>query len=310
VKATRDGFGDQLAEMADSVNLVVLNADLSDATRLKKFASIAPERYFDLGIAEANMVGVASGLAAFGFKVVVPSFAAFITGRYDMIRCSLAYPNKPVLIVGTHAGMAIGRDGVTQMGLEDINLMRGMPNMSVIQPATYNEARAATKFALRSDKLIYLRLGRQPVREFFVEDCKFEFGRGLVCWGGESVRHPRVTLISSGCTLGIAKKAAEILHATLINIPTLKPIDDALITKYAAVSALMVTIEDHSIVGGLGSAVAEVLAEAGSHCPLLRMGIKDQFVESGAPDDLYEKYGLTTSEIVAQVRTRVPEYVA
>lgn len=303
MKATRDGFGDQLAAMATNKNLVVLNADLADATRLKKFAKAAPDRYFEIGIAEANMIGVAAGIAEYGFKVVISSFAAFITGRYDIIRCSLAYQNSPVVIAGTHAGMAIGKDGVTQMGLEDINLMRGLPNMSIIQPATYYEALQATEFAINSDKLIYLRLGRQPVKELFQKDHKFEFGKGYLCRRGQ--KSPRITIMSSGCTLEMAYDAASDLDATIINMPTLKPIDQALIVYYAANSQLLVTVEDHSIIGGLGSAVAEVMSEQSSIVPLLRIGIRDQFVESGPPANLYKKYGLTKDEIIKQIQSRI-----
>ena len=302
MKATRDGFGDQLEIMAINKDLVVLNADLADATRLKKFAKISPDRYFEIGIAEANMIGIASGLAEYGFKVVIPSFAAFITGRYDIIRCSLAYPNKPVVIVGTHAGMAIGKDGVTQMGLEDINLMRGLPNMNIIQPATYIEALQATEFAINSDKLIYLRLGRQPVKELFGDDYKFEFGKGHMCFEGS---HPfKITIISSGCVLEMACDAAHAIGATAINMSTLKPIDRELILHYAASSKLLVTVEDHSIIGGLGSAVAEIISEQPS-TSLLRIGIQDQFVESGPPADLYKKYGLTTQKILERIRPLV-----
>jgi transketolase len=297
MKATRDGFGDQLAAMANIKTLVVLNADLADATRLKKFAAAAPNRYMEIGIAEANMIGIAAGLSEYGYKVVIPSFAAFITGRYDIIRCSLAYQNKPVLVVGTHAGMAIGKDGVTQMGLEDINLMRGLPNMNIIQPATYYEAMRATEYAINSDKLIYLRLGRQPVKEMFDEDCEFKFGKGQVCLEGS-----HITVISSGCTLEMAHNAATKMGASLINMPTLKPIDKDIIKIYARTSKLIVTVEDHTIVGGLGSAVAEVLAEAyNCSSQLLRIGIQDEFVESGPPADLYDKYGLTADSIVNQI---------
>jgi len=299
VKATRDGFGDQLEAMAGDKDLVVLNADLADATRLRKFAKIAPNRYFEIGIAEANMIGIASGMAEYGFKVVVPSFAAFITGRYDIIRCSLAYNNRPVTIVGTHAGMAIGKDGVTQMGLEDINLMRGLPNMHIIQPATYREALLATEFAINSDKLVYLRLGRQPVKEMFDENHKFEFGKGHVCLEGT-----HITIISSGCVLEMAHAAAKKMDATLINMPTLKPIDKELIHHHAAISKLIVTVEDHSIIGGLGSAVAEVLSSK-AITPLLRIGIQDQFVESGPPADLYQKYGLTKDGIIKQIKAHL-----
>lgn len=300
MKATRDGFGDQLAVMADNENLVVLNADLADATRLREFAKAAPDRYFEIGIAEANMIGIASGMAEYGYKVIIPSFAAFITGRYDIIRCSLAYPNKPVVVVGTHAGMAIGKDGVTQMGLEDVNLMRGLPNMHIIQPATYYEALRATEYAINSDKLIYLRLGRQPVKELFEESYKFEFGKGRICYLSGKSENDEIVIISSGCVLEMVCDAASEFDATVINMPTLKPIDKELIHRYTN-SKLIVTVEDHTVIGGLGTAVAEVLAEIQHSTSLLRIGIQDQFVESGPPADLYEKYGLTVAGIVKQI---------
>lgn len=302
MKATRDGFGDQLEAMAADEDLIVLNADLADATRLRKFAAAAPKRLIQIGIAEANMIGIASGLSEYNYKVVIPSFAAFITGRYDIIRCSLAYPNRPVVVVGTHAGMAIGKDGVTQMGIEDVNLMRGLPNMNVIQPATYIEARRATEYAINCRKLVYLRLGRQPVEEYHDDDFEFEFGKGQVMLEGT---HPyRIVMISSGCVLEMANDAARTIGATHINMSTLKPIDEKLILDHIGGSQLVVTVEDHSVIGGLGSAVAEVLADF-PRAPLLRIGIQDQFVESGPPAHLYRKYKLTKEGIVAQISERL-----
>lgn len=300
MKATRDGFGEQLAAMAGDEKLVVVNADLGKATKAAAFAQVRPDKFFEVGIAEANMIGIASGLSEYGYKVVISSFASFLTGRYDIIRCSLAYPNRPVVIVGSHAGMAIGKDGVTQMGLEDINVMRGLPNIQIVQPATYIEAKKITEYVINDDKLTYLRIGRQPCEEFFDEHYKFEFGEGRVMLNGSDV-----AIFSTGCVLGACAEAATELQATLVNMPTLKPIDREGIIQQADKHRLLVTVEDHNIIGGLGSAVSEVLAEQGCGTPLLRIGINDQFVESGSPADLYEKYGLTAQCLVRRIQSHI-----
>ncbi len=288
--------------MSNDERIVVINADLGKATHADKFRCVCPERFFEVGIAEANMIGIASGMSEYGYKVVISSFSSFLTGRYDIIRCSLAYPNCPVVIVGSHSGMAIGKDGVTQMGLEDVNLMRGLPNMQILQPSTYIEAKRITEYVINDDKLTYLRIGRQPCVEVFDESYQFEFGKGNVIVHGLDT-----TIFSSGCVLEQCMEAADKsqLCANLINMPTIKPIDHEIIMKYANKSNLLVTVEDHSIVGGLGTAVAEVLAENGCSTPMIRIGINDAFVESGPPNDLYKKYGLTKDAIVQRVLSNV-----
>ena len=224
MKATRDAFGQQLVESAkNDKNIIALNADLSKATRLSKFLDAYPDRFFECGIAECNMLGIASGMSEYGYKVFLASFASFLTGKYDVIRVSIGYSNAPVVLVGTHAGLAIGKDGVTQMGLEDIGLMRGIPNMKVIQPATPIEARLATKFLAEEDldSPAYLRIGRQPVEEVFDENYKFEFGKGVTIKDGNDI-----TLMSTGCILPEVIKASKQIESRgiscrIINIHTI-----------------------------------------------------------------------------------------
>ena len=304
MRATREAFGEVLPLMGDTnENILALDADLGGATKIRAFGEKHPDRFFQMGIAEANMIGVASGLSEYGYKVFLASFGSFLTGRYDMIRCSLAYPNQPVVLVGTHVGMAIGKDGVTQMGLEDVSLMRALPNMKVLNPATYTEAVEVIKYLCNTDldSPHYLRLGRQPVEDIFENGYDFEFGKGVEVIGGNDI-----TIISTGCVLSDVLDSAKTIEeqtgksVRVINIHTLKPIDEEIIIKAAKETDLIVTVEDHSIIGGLGSAVSEVLTE---HCPsrLVRIGLNDEFPESGPPTDLYEKYGLSSSQISKRV---------
>jgi transketolase len=299
-KATRDGFGDQLAISAkDNQNILVLSADLAKATKMDKFAKEFPERFFEVGIAENNMIGMASGLSEHGYKVFLGSFAAFLTGKYDTIRCSLAYSNCPVILVGSHGGMAIGRDGVTQMGLEDIAIMRALPNMTVINPATYREAVEATKYLCETDIKgpHYLRLGRQPVEEIFdtyyVEGYRPQYS---VCVNASDTA--KILVVTTGCITPIVKKALEGIDVCIIHYPTLKPFrTDDFRFNFLKSFKHIVTVEDHSIIGGLGTIVSEVMAEKGVGIPLTRIGLKDIFPESGTPEDLYEKYGLSANQI-------------
>ena len=304
MKATREAFGNTLPLMGDvNENILALDADLGGATKIRAFGEKHPDRFIQMGIAEANMIGVASGLSEYGYKVFLASFGSFLTGRYDIIRCSLAYPNQPVVLVGTHVGMAIGKDGVTQMGLEDVSLMRALPNMKVLNPATYTEAVEVIKYLCNTelDSPHYLRLARQPVEDVFENDYNFEFGKGVEVVGGNDI-----TIISTGCVLSDVLESAKTIEeqtgnsVRVINIHTLKPIDEEIIIKASKETDLIVTVEDHSIIGGLGSAVSEVLTE---HCPsrLVRIGLNDEFPESGPPTDLYEKYGLSSSQISKRV---------
>jgi len=302
MKATRDGFGDQLVISGkDNPNIVGLNADLGKATKINKFGEVYPDRFFEMGIAENNMVGVASGMSEYGYKVFLASFASFLTGKYDTIRCSIAYSNAPCIIVGTHCGMAIGKDGVTQMGLEDISLMRSLPGMTVLNPSTYNQTKSVVKWLCDNDleNPYYLRLGRQPVGEFYNEDDKFELGKGIVHKEAEGPWQEHNVVFSTGCVLPDVLEATKDMNITVIDMPTIKPLDKEVIKKYAKNNIF--TVEDHSIIGGLGSSVAEVMAEEGIHGKLYRIGVNDMFPESGVPADLYEKYGLSANKIKEKI---------
>ena len=306
MRATREAFGEHLPVMGEKHNnIVALDADLGKATKIASFGQAHPDRFFQMGIAEANMIGVASGLSEYDYKVFLASFGSFLTGRYDMIRCSLAYPNRPVVLVGTHVGMAIGKDGVTQMGLEDVSIMRALPNMVVLNPASYSEAIKVIEYLCDTEleSPHYLRLGRQPVEDI---EMPFEFGKGQVVKDNEN-EYVDCTIISTGCILGDVLQAAELIEKNsprlirVINMPTLKPIDEELILQAAEWSKVLVTVEDHTVVGGLGSAVADVLAEQDGMPSLYKIGLQDEFPESAPPNDLYDKYGLSSGEIARQV---------
>ena len=297
MKATRDAFGEQLIESGKTnPNIVGVNADLGKATKLGKFGEVYPDRFYEVGIAENNMVGVASGLSEYGYKVFLASFASFLTGKYDTIRCSIAYSNSPCIIVGTHGGLAIGKDGVTQMGLEDLSLMRSLPGMVVLNPSTYNQTKTIVKWLCDNDlnNPYYLRLGRQPVQELYDEDVSFELGRGVICKQGS-----KGVVFSTGCVLPDVIEATKDLDITVIDMPTIKPLDKEIIKLYA--KGNIFTVEDHSIIGGLGSSVAEVIAEEGIEGKLNRIGVNDIFPESGVPSDLYEKYGLSADKIKERI---------
>lgn len=281
--ATRDGFGDALIQ--NPHNIFVIGADLAKATKTDKFKELYPKQYLDVGIAEANMVGIASGMSEYGLRVVISSFASFLTGRYDIIRCSLSYPNNPTLIVGTHAGMAIGKDGVTQMGLEDISLMRSLPNMSIYQPSTYKQAVYWTKYLLQHNILAYLRLGRQPVIEMYNKDNFNNYEK--IISGNKKV------IIQSGCLLEQCQTVAKQLQLDLIDVCRIKPLNIDL-SMYDQVF----TVEDHSVIGGLGDAIKEC------HNNVIKIGVHG-FPESGNPNDLYKKYKLDTLGILEQVQLYV-----
>jgi len=305
MKATRDTFGSTLAELAhENENLIALNADLGKATRLSYFKDQHPERFFEVGIAECNMIGIASGMAEHGYKVFLASFASFLTGKYDVIRVSLGYSASPVVLVGTHAGLAIGKDGVTQMGLEDLALMRAIPGMTVLQPATPAEAAQVTRY-LANEELsgpAYLRLGRQPTADVLPADYEFRFGKGQILQEGTDV-----TLFSTGCILPEVLKTASRLQTAniscrVVNMTTIKPIDEEIIIDSARKTRHLVSVEDHSVIGGLGSAIADVLVEK-SPASLLKIGLNDCFPESGPPDLLWHKYGLSASKMEDKIVT-------
>jgi transketolase len=302
-KATRQAFGEALAEAgATNPDIVVLDADLSKSTMSKLFAEKFPDRFFEMGIQEANMIGAGAGLALSGKIPFVCSFACFVTGRYDTIRISVAYSQAPVRIVGTHAGIGIGEDGNSQMGLEDIGLMRGLPHMTVIQPADEIETKEAIKYLANGHNgPAYIRLTRQKLDDVNPPDYKFELGKGHVLREGS-----HVTCIASGGTVGGALKAAEALNGEgidvrVVNLSSIKPIDVNLIVKCAKETGKIFTVEDHNVIGGMGSAVCEVVAEH-SPAPVKRWGLPDVFGESGSPEALYAKYELDAVGIAKQLR--------
>ena len=301
MRATREAFGEHLPIMGEHYdNIVALDADLGKATKIASFREAHPDRFFQIGIAEANMIGVASGISEYGYKVFLASFGSFLTGRYDQIRCSLAYSNRPVVLVGTHVGMAIGKDGVTQMGLEDVSIMRALPNMKVLNPATFSEAKKVIEFLAETelDSPYYLRLGRQPVKDI---DIPFEIGKGQIVKEGDDI-----TLLSTGCILGDVMESASIIEdktsksVRVVSFTSLKPIDRAMIVKCAQETKQLFTIEDHSIIGGLGSIVSDVLSEE-YPAKVVKIGLNDVFPESAPPADLYEKYGLSSNQISKRV---------
>ena len=301
MRATREAFGEHLPVMGEKHNnIVALDADLGKATKIASFRDAHPDRFFQIGIAEANMIGVASGISEYGYKVFLASFGSFLTGRYDQIRCSLAYSNRPVVLVGTHVGMAIGKDGVTQMGLEDVSIMRALPNMKVLNPATFSEAKKVIEFLAETelDSPYYLRLGRQPVKDI---DIPFEIGKGQIIKEGDDI-----TLLSTGCILSDVMDSASIIEdmtqmsVRVVSFTSLKPIDRDLIVKCAQETKQLFTIEDHSIIGGLGSIVSDVLSEE-YPAKVVKIGLNDVFPESAPPADLYEKYGLSSNQISKRV---------
>ncbi len=301
-KATRDAYGKALAQLKDNPDVVALEADLGGSTKSAEFKKVAPERYFNMGIAEANMVSTAAGLAASGKIAFASTFAMFATARaFEQIRNAVCYPNLNVKIVGSHAGISVGADGGTHQPIEDIAIMRALPNMKVVCPADDVEAEAATKAAAEIYGPFYLRMGRSPVPTFHNEDYKFEFGKGDVIREGTDC-----TVIATGLMVvpamnAVKKLAEEGISCTLINMHTIKPIDAELIIKEAQKTGRIVTAEEASIIGGLGSAVAEVLAENCS-ARLKRIGVRDEFGQSGSVQELLDHYGLNEEGIISAVK--------
>lgn len=298
--ATRDAYGEALKELGKTnKDVVVLDADLSGSTKTAVFKKEHPERFINVGIAEQNLIGTAAGLAASGKIPFASSFAMFAAGRaFEIIRNSVAYPKLNVKIAATHAGLTVGEDGASHQALEDISIMRTIPNMVVISPADGVEAKAAVLAAAEYDGPVYIRLGRSKVPTIFNEDSyKFEIGKAVELSDGKDV-----TIIANGIMVSKALEAKEELSkegidARVINIHTIKPIDSEIIIKAAKETGAIVTVEEHNIIGGLGSAVSEVLVE-NTPVPLERVGVKDTFGESGNGDDLLKKYGLTKENIV------------
>jgi transketolase len=298
-KATREAYGEALKEMgAMYKDIVVLDADLSKSTKTNVFAKEFPDRFFNVGIAEQNLMGTAAGLATAGKIPFVSTFAMFAAGRaYEVIRNSICYPRLNVKIAATHAGLTVGEDGATHQAIEDISLMRTIPNMTVIVPADAAETRQVIAFAATYKGPVYIRLGRMPVPDVFGEAYKFQHGKAVLLDDGKDV-----TIMATGTMVAPARKAAEELNevgisARVLNIHTIKPIDKEAIIKAAQDTGAIVTCEEHSILGGLGSAVAEVLVE-NAPVPMERVGVLDTFGESGTPDALLAKYNLTAVDIV------------
>lgn len=304
-KSTRLAFGETIAQLGElHQNIVVLDADLSKSTMSNLFAKKFPERFFEMGIQEANMIGISAGLALSGKIVYACSFACFITGRYDTIRISVAYSKANVRIIGTHSGIGIGEDGTTQMGLEDISLMRSLPNFSVCQPCDEIETRQLIKYSVNHNGPIYIRLTRQNLDKIFDESYKFEFGKGVQLTDGNDA-----VIFSTGALTAEALKAAQILknkgiNLRVINIHTIKPIDKEIIIKSAKECKLIFTAEDHNIIGGLGSAVSEVLTE-NFPAKLIRIGLPDVFGESGTPEALYKKYGFDSESLAKKIESHL-----
>ncbi|MDO4804772.1 MAG: transketolase family protein [Lachnospiraceae bacterium] len=302
--ATRVSYGNALAELGEiHKDICVLDADLAASTQTAIFGKRFPDRFFDVGIQEGNMVGVAAGLATTGKTVFCSSFAMFATGRaYEIIRNSVAYPRLNVKICASHAGVSVGEDGATHQCIEDIALMRVLPNMLVIQPADDVEARQAVKAAYEHKGPVYLRLARLASPVFNSEDYKFEVGKGVMLRDGCDV-----TLLATGLPVTATLEAAEMLagygiRARVINIHTIKPLDTDIIVKAAKETGRIVTIEEHSVIGGFGSAVCEALSGI-APVPVCRIGIQDQFGVSGPALDLYKMYGLDAEGICKQVRS-------
>lgn len=301
--ATRESYGAALADLGEKHDIIVLDADLSKSTKTDTFKKKFPDRFINMGIAEANMMSTAAGLASCGKIVFASSFAMFAAGRaFEQIRNSICYPNLNVKIGATHAGISVGEDGATHQCLEDIGIMRTLPNMVIINPADDIEAKAAVEAAVKYDGPVYLRFGRLGVPVLYDDNYKFEIGKGVNLRDGSDV-----TLVATGLLVGEALKAADILadkgiSARVINIHTIKPIDKDIIVKAAIETGALVTCEEHNVIGGLGSAVAEVLCES-APAPLMRVGTQDVFGKSGKPDELLKEYGLTAESIVAKAET-------
>ncbi len=302
-KATRQSYGEALLELGKkNNNVVVLDADLAGATKTNIFAKEIPERFFDMGIAEQDMIGTAAGFATCGKIPFASTFAVFATGRvYDQIRNSVCYPNLNVKICATHCGITVGEDGATHQMLEDINLMRGLPNMTVMSPADDTEAKWAVEEAARINGPVYIRFGRAATPIIYDENYEFKLGKAIQFGEGTDA-----TVFATGIMVAESLKAKEELEKQGINIRvvdihTIKPIDKDIIIKCAKETKKLISIEEHSIIGGLGSAIAEVLVE-NYPVKLTRMGMNDCFGKSGKAQELLEYFGLTSKEIIENVK--------
>ena len=301
--ATRDAYGEALKELGGiNKDIVVLDADLSGSTKTSVFKEAYPDRFFNAGISEQSLMGTAAGLAAAGKTPFASTFAVFASGRaFEIIRNSICYPKLNVKIAATHAGLTVGEDGATHQSIEDLSLMRSLPNMVVLNPADGIETKKCIQKAAEYKGPVYIRLGRSKVPVIFEEDYDFQIGKGAMLRDGKDV-----TIIATGIMVAKALEAKELLEkegisARVINISTIKPIDKDIITKAAKETKGIVTAEEHGIIGGLGSAVAEVVVE---NCPVKveRIGVNDTFGESGTGEALLEKYGLTAENICEKAK--------
>ena len=303
--ATRDAYGAALKQLGTRDDILVLDADLAKATKTITFKKEFPEKFIDCGIAEGNMMGVAAGLATTGYTVFASSFAMFAAGRaFEQVRNSIAYPNLNVKIGATHAGISVGEDGASHQCCEDIALMRSIPNMVIINPADDVEAIAAVHAAVDHEGPVYMRFGRLAVPRINSEDYKFELGKGVLLKDGKDV-----TIVASGLMVNEALIAAETLEsegidARVINIHTIKPIDKDILVAAAKETGAIVTAEEHSIIGGLGSAVSEALAEE-YPVPVVKLGVNDTFGKSGPALELLKIFGLDAENIVIKAKKAI-----
>lgn len=308
-KSIRNAFGSALVEAGKlNPNIVVLDADLACSTQTAMFGKIFPERFFDMGISEQDMIATAAGLASVGKIPFVSSFAMFATGRtYDQIRNSVCYPEFNVKIVGTHGGVTVGEDGASHQALEDISLMRSIPNMSVIVPADCRECEEVVKFAAENYGPMYIRIPRTNVCDIFDENEDFDFCKARVIQEGCDV-----TVITNGETLAEVIQAAQILEKDgysiqIIHVPVVKPLDDATIIEQAKLTKFVITVENHSIIGGLGSAVCELLSYY-YPMPVIRIGVNDTFGQSGKWDELLDYYGLSADKLSKNIKKQIDRY--
>ncbi|MBQ4332188.1 MAG: transketolase family protein [Clostridia bacterium] len=302
--ATRDAYGQALVELGNErQDIVVMDADLAAATKTGAFKKAHPDRFINTGIAEGNMMSIAAGLAAAGKLVFASSFAMFAAGRaFEQIRNSIGYPHLNVKIGATHAGVSVGEDGATHQCCEDIGIMRTIPGMVILNPADGPEARAAVRAAAEWDGPVYLRFGRLAVPVFNEENVEFVIGKGKELVPGTDVTVIATGLLVNEALIAARQLAEEGVSVRVINMATIKPIDKDIILKAAAETGAIVTAEEHNIIGGLGSAVAEVLCESGRPVPMLRVGVEDTFGRSGPALELLELYGLTAPHIAEKVK--------
>ena len=307
-KATREGFGEALLEIGSNEKVVALCADLTESVKMDAFRNKYEDRFFEMGIAEQAMAAVASGMASMGYNPFLASYATFSPGRnWEQIRTTICYNNQPVKVVGAHAGISVGPDGATHQALEDISIMRVLPNMNIFVPCDAKETYEITKFFENFEHPAYLRLTREKTPVILNEDYKFNFGKAYIIHLPKKVCSHKVGIIACGPIIYEAIKASielekEGIGVTVVNMPTVKPLDEQFLLRFAKTVSAIVTVEEHQITGGLGSAVTEFLSE---HYPMkvTRIGILNRFGQSGKPKELYEEYGLTSKYIEEKVKT-------